>query len=89
MMTERLKQAVEQAAAVLPAEEQDALADLLLRLTEEETALAELVAMLDAEDEAKWDAAFAASGDKLDRLADKAMADYRAGRTTLLDPDKL
>ena len=89
MMTERFKQAVEQAATVLPAEEQDALADLLLRLTEEEVALAELVAMLDAEDEAKWDAAFAASGDKLDRLADKAMADYRAGRTMLLDPDKL
>jgi len=89
MMTERLKQAVEQAATMLPAEEQDALADLLLRLTEEEVALAELVAMLDAEDEAKWDAAFASSGDKLDRLADKAMADHRAGRTTLLDPDKL
>jgi hypothetical protein len=75
-MTERLKQAFEQAATVLLPEEQDQLADYILKL-------------LDADDDAKWDAAFAESGEKFDRLADNALAEIRAGRATLLDPDKL
>jgi hypothetical protein len=75
-MTERLKQAVENVAAALLPEEQDQLADSLLR-------------MLDADDEALWDAAFADSGEKLDCLADQALDDFRAGRTTPLDPEKL
>jgi hypothetical protein len=46
--------------------------------------------LLDADDEAKWDAAFAESGDKLDRLAETALSDFRAGRMTPLDdPEKL
>jgi hypothetical protein len=81
MLTERLKRAFERAAPALDSEEQDQLADLLLaRLAEEENALAELLSLLDAGDEAKWDGVFAASGDKLDRLADNALAEIRAGQ---------
>jgi hypothetical protein len=89
MITKRLKQAVEQAAAVLPAEEQDVLAGLLLRLAEEQSALAKLAAMLEADDDAKWDTAFAADWEKFDRLAENARADIAAGKATPLDPDKL
>ena len=32
-------------------------------------------------DGAKWDAAFAASADKLEKLAAEALEEYRAGRT--------
>jgi hypothetical protein len=75
-MTDRLKQAFEQAATKLADEEQNQLADWLLKL-------------LDADDNANWDATFAATGEKLDRLADAALDDFSAGRATLLDPDKL
>ncbi len=37
----------------------------------------------------RWDAAFAASLDVLERLADEALADRCAGRTWPLDPDTL
>ena len=74
-MTERLKQAMGKVATLIP-EEQDQVADLLLR-------------WLDADDDARWDAAFAESGDKIDRLADRALEDFRAGHTTPLDPEKL
>jgi hypothetical protein len=46
----------------------------------------------DTEEEAieqRWDVLFASSQDFLAELADKALADYRAGRTTPLDLDKL
>jgi len=36
-----------------------------------------------------WDAAFARSQDALERLADEALEEYRAGRTEPLDPDAL
>ena len=75
-MTERLKQAVEQASRQLSPEDQDYLADRIL-------------ALLRADDDATWDAAFAASGDKFDKLAQRALDNYRAGRTEPLDPDKL
>ena len=48
-----------------------------------------IMALLKADDEATWDAAFAASDHKLDKLAEQALDDYRAGRTEPLDPDKL
>ena len=32
-------------------------------------------------DEARWDAAFAVSGDRLEKLAAEALEEYRAGRT--------
>lgn len=88
-MTERLKEAMERAGAALLREKQEQLADVLDRLVEDENALAELLQRLDVGDDAKWDAAFAESGDKLDQLAERALEDYRAGRTTLLDPEKL
>jgi len=39
--------------------------------------------------EKRWDMAFAHSQDLLSRLADEALAEHRAGKTELLDPDKL
>lgn len=41
------------------------------------------------EDEARWDQAFAASLPQLEKLGQKALEDYRAGRTQELDPDAL
>jgi hypothetical protein len=41
------------------------------------------------EAERAWDASFARSQDFLAQLADEALADQRAGRTELLDPDTL
>lgn len=46
-------------------------------------------AELDELDELHWQAQFAASKDKLARMAAKALQDYREGRTIDLDPDKL
>lgn len=40
-------------------------------------------------DAAKWDAAFAASADKLEKLAAEALEEYRAGRTEELGFDQL
>jgi hypothetical protein len=59
----------------LPEHEQDRVADFLLDLM--------------AKDEAQWEATFAQSGDKLQQLRDEALTAYRAGRTRVLDPDKL
>jgi hypothetical protein len=43
----------------------------------------------DRADEAEWDAQFASSLDVLEQLANEALAEYRAGKTLALDPDKL
>jgi hypothetical protein len=40
-------------------------------------------------DEQKWQRSFAASRDRLGELADEALAEYGAGQTQELDPDKL
>jgi hypothetical protein len=40
-------------------------------------------------DEAEWDKQFAGSLDVLQQLADKALADHRAGKTFILDPETL
>jgi hypothetical protein len=61
-------------AAKLPEAEQEALAEWLLQ---------ELAA------ERRWHTAFAASTDGLERLADEALDEHRAGRTQPLDPDRL
>lgn len=37
----------------------------------------------------RWEAALAQSQGALDRLADEALAEHRAGRTEPLDPDAL
>ena len=41
------------------------------------------------ESDQRWDQAFATSATQLERLADEALAEYRAGRTKALDPEKL
>ena len=60
----------------LPEETQEHLASMLLQ---------ELAS------EERWDALFAdhRSPDVLSRLAEQALAEHRAGRTTKLDPDQL
>jgi hypothetical protein len=72
-MTEKLRKAFEAAQKLSP-DAQDALAAAIL----EEMAV-----------EGLWEASFARRPDALERLADEALEDYRAGRTTPLDPDKL
>jgi hypothetical protein len=72
-MTTLLQQAFD-AAAKLPAAEQDLLASRVL-------------AELAAEDD--FDQAIAASGEKLATLAAAALADHRAGQTQPLDPERL
>jgi hypothetical protein len=41
------------------------------------------------EHERRWDELFASSQDLLAEMADKALAEHRAGRTTVIDTDKL
>jgi hypothetical protein len=62
------------AIARLPEAEQDAIAAIIL----EELA-----------SEERWQAALGASPDALGKLADEALAEYRAGKTQPLDPDAL
>lgn len=45
--------------------------------------------MSELEEDAKWDASFASSGDALAKLAAEALAEHRAGKTVPLDPDQL
>ena len=72
-MTELLKRAFELAQG-LPDKEQDALAALII----DEMA-----------SDRRWQEAFDKSTDALDRLAEEALAEYRAGETLPLDPDKM
>jgi hypothetical protein len=39
--------------------------------------------------ERRWDQAFADSADLLAQLADQALAEHRAGKTHVLDPERL
>ena len=70
-MTKALKKAFE-AASRLPERKQEELAAAILE---------ELSA------DERLEAAFAQSQGALERLADEALAEHRAGRTTALDPD--
>ena len=72
-MTKDLKKAFD-AASRLPEPDQDRLADAIL----EELALTQ-----------RWEATPRASRDALERLADEALAEHRAGGTEPLDPDTL
>jgi hypothetical protein len=74
-VTDLLKKAFEEASK-LPPDEQDAFAALMLE---------ELAA------ETKWSDTLATreSQELLSRLADEALEKHRAGRTELLDPEKL
>jgi hypothetical protein len=72
-MTKLLEEAFAEAAK-LSMQEQDALAAVIL----EELA-----------SERRWDQAFADSADLLAQLADQALAEHRAGKTHVLDPEQL
>ena len=74
-MTELLAKVFKKVSEELPEYEQDAFAQWLLKLTED--------------DESLWDAQFAESADKLEKLADKALMEYAKGRTEVLDLAKL
>ena len=72
-MTELLQKAFSEASK-LPTPEQDKLAAWILEeLTSEQ----------------RWADAFAGSSDVLERLAEEALVEERAGRTHELDPDRL
>ena len=72
-MTKALEEVLRQVSR-LPEAEQDALAEAIK---------AEIGAEKD------WDKSFAGSLDVLERLADEAIADHRAGRTKPVDPDTM
>lgn len=72
-MTKLLEEAFAEASK-LPEQEQDALAAVIL----EELA-----------SERRWDQAFADSADLLAQLADQALEEHRAGKTHVLDPERL
>jgi hypothetical protein len=71
-MTNLLEQAFAQAAK-RPPQEQDAIADWLLK---------------ELESEGRWDKAFAASQDALSEMAAEALAEHRQGKTHELDLDQ-
>jgi hypothetical protein len=72
-MTELLKKAFEKASQ-LPAEEQDRFGAWMLE---------------ELGSEERWNDLFARSQDLLEKMADQAVAEHRAGRTLPLDVDKL
>ncbi len=72
-MTDLLEEAIAK-LKTLPASQQNAIAAMILE---------------ELEDEQLWDKAFARSPDGLAKLAQEAMAEYHAGKTQELDPDKL
>ena len=72
-MTKLLEEAFAKASK-LPDQEQDALAAVIL----EELA-----------SERRWDQAFADSADLLAQLAEQALAEHQAGKTQMLDPERL
>ena len=71
-MTALLEKAMNQINA-LPPEEQDAVASLILE---------------EIESEKRWDELFAGSQGQLAQLAQEAIAEYKAGKTTPLDPER-
>ncbi len=71
-MTKLLKEAFERASQLTEAE-QDALAAILLA---------------EIEDEKRWQAAFRRGEAKLTELAEEALEEFRAGRTTPLEFDR-
>lgn len=72
-MTKLLEKAFD-AVSKLPEQEQDAIAAWIL----EEIA-----------SERRWEELFAQSPQALEQLADEALAEFRAGRTQVLDPNQL
>jgi hypothetical protein len=71
-MTALMEKAMNQINA-LPPEEQDAVASLILE---------------EIESEKRWDDLFAGSQGQMARLAEQAIAEYKAGKTKPLDPER-
>jgi len=71
-MTALLEKAMNEINA-LPPEEQDAVASLILE---------------EIESEKRWDELFAGSQGQLARLAEQAIAEYKAAKTKPLDPER-
>lgn len=80
-MTERLEQAIAK-LKTLPTDKQDASTPACAKGN------ATLI-LEELEDDQRWDESFARSSDLLAKLAAKAMAEYRAGKTQELDPETL
>ncbi|MCY3565100.1 MAG: hypothetical protein OXH27_02840 [Gammaproteobacteria bacterium] len=74
-MNDLLQRAFERASA-LPSDEQERFARFLLAELESERQWAEIFSRPESED-------------LLDRLANEALSDHKAGRSTLLDPEDL
>lgn len=74
-MSQLMEQAF-QKARQLPEQDQEAIASIILQ---------------EIESEGRWDELFARpeSADLLDRMADRALAEAKAGRAKPLDPDEL
>jgi hypothetical protein len=72
-MTELLKKAFDEASR-LPASDQDWLATMMLDTLRSEQ---------------RWNDLFERSQDMLEKMADEAIAEHRAGETLPLDPDNL
>jgi hypothetical protein len=72
-MTKLMEQAIERLRA-LPEDQQDSFAGFLLH---------------ELESEERWDKLFSTYSPEIQRLADEAQAEYEAGLTEPLDPDKL
>ena len=72
-MTQLLERALNEVSK-LSSEEQDVIAALILEVLE---------------DEQRWEAAFAASQDKLSKLAEKVREDIRAGQVRKMGCDEL
>ncbi|MBM3238358.1 hypothetical protein FJZ31_18865 [Candidatus Poribacteria bacterium] len=72
-MTQLLEKALTEVYK-LPPEKQDAIASVILE---------------ELEDELRWDAAFAASQDKLAKMAEKVREDIKAGRVRKMGFDEL
>ncbi len=71
-MTELLERAFAKASELTP-QEQDLIADWLLK---------------ELESENRWDEAFAESQDALSKLGREALAEHRLGNTQELEPDQ-
>jgi hypothetical protein len=65
------------------------LIDKISQLPDDEQESLAAIIEFELEDEAKWDAAFAASQPQLLKLAEEALEEYQAGKTEPLDPDNL
>jgi hypothetical protein len=72
-MTKLIEKAFEEASKLSPDEQDRFAAWLLEELASEE----------------RWQDAFAKSEDKLIQLGEEALAEHRAGKTEVLDPDNL